>query len=46
MTAPEPARDHAGVVETLAQLIRFDTTNWGRGRSSGEREAAEWVELL
>jgi acetylornithine deacetylase/succinyl-diaminopimelate desuccinylase-like protein len=25
-------------------LIRFDTTNWGEGRSNGETEAAQYVE--
>ncbi len=25
-------------------LIRFDTTNWGEGRSNGEAEAAQYVE--
>jgi acetylornithine deacetylase/succinyl-diaminopimelate desuccinylase-like protein len=39
----DPARDEPEVVDALAHLIRFDTTNWGRGRSAGEREAAEWV---
>jgi acetylornithine deacetylase/succinyl-diaminopimelate desuccinylase-like protein len=24
-------------------LIRFDTTNWGEGRSNGESDAAEYV---
>ncbi|HEU4332067.1 MAG TPA: M20/M25/M40 family metallo-hydrolase [Lapillicoccus sp.] len=43
MTHTEPARDRPPVVEALTQLIRFDTTNWGRGRSTGERAAAEWV---
>jgi acetylornithine deacetylase/succinyl-diaminopimelate desuccinylase-like protein len=31
------------VEELCAQLIRFDTTNRGRGDSAGEREAAEFV---
>ncbi len=31
------------VVDLLSTLIRFDTTNWGHGRSSGERAAATWV---
>ncbi len=34
---------NADVVALLGELIRFDTTNWGDGRSNGEREAAEWV---
>ncbi|WP_022872438.1 M20/M25/M40 family metallo-hydrolase [Nesterenkonia alba] len=31
------------VVDFCCDLIRFDTTNWGEGRSKGEREAAEYV---
>ena len=31
-------------VRTTQDLIRFDTTNWGLGRSKGEREAAEYLE--
>jgi acetylornithine deacetylase/succinyl-diaminopimelate desuccinylase-like protein len=31
------------VVRIARDLIRFDTTNWGGGRSAGEREAAEYV---
>jgi len=31
------------VVEVARDLIRFDTTNYGGGRSKGEREAAEYV---
>ena len=31
------------VVRIARDLIRFDTTNWGEGRSKGEREAAEYV---
>lgn len=31
------------VVELLRALIRFDTTNWGDGRSAGERDAAKWI---
>jgi acetylornithine deacetylase/succinyl-diaminopimelate desuccinylase-like protein len=31
------------VVDLCAQLIRFDTTNSGRGEAKGEREAAEFV---
>ncbi|MDL9979848.1 M20/M25/M40 family metallo-hydrolase [Microbacterium candidum] len=31
------------VVRIARDLIRFDTTNWGGGRSRGEREAAEYV---
>src|SRR6478736_5072071 len=34
---------YAEVVDLLSTLIRFDTTNWGRGTSAGEREAAVWV---
>src|SRR4051794_22044939 len=44
----EPGADagsgtYAEVVDLLSTLIRFDTTNWGRGTSAGEREAAAWV---
>ncbi|GAA3660626.1 M20/M25/M40 family metallo-hydrolase [Microbacterium marinilacus] len=31
------------VVRMARELIRIDTTNWGGGRSRGEREAAEYV---
>lgn len=31
------------VVAVARDLIRFDTSNWGGGRSHGEREAAEYV---
>lgn len=31
------------VVDVAADLIRFDTSNFGGGRSNGEREAAEYV---
>ncbi|MEV8442628.1 M20/M25/M40 family metallo-hydrolase [Actinosynnema sp. NPDC051121] len=31
------------VVDLCAALLRFDTTNHGRGESAGEREAAEFV---
>lgn len=30
------------VVEFCRDLIRIDTSNWGEGRSNGEREAAEY----
>ena len=47
-TTEEPVR--AGDPERMRRsstccrrLIRFDTTNWGRGTSAGEREAAAWV---
>ncbi|QEO10034.1 M20/M25/M40 family metallo-hydrolase [Protaetiibacter larvae] len=37
-----------GALEDTARiardLIRFDTTNWGAGRATGETEAAEYVE--
>jgi acetylornithine deacetylase/succinyl-diaminopimelate desuccinylase-like protein len=45
MTSAEPG-DRQGLDETarIAQeLIRFDTTNFGGGRSNGETEAAEYV---
>ena len=31
------------VARVAADLIRFDTTNYGEGRANGEREAAEYV---
>jgi acetylornithine deacetylase/succinyl-diaminopimelate desuccinylase-like protein len=33
----------ADAVDLCARLIRFDTSNYGGGRSNGERDAAEWV---
>jgi acetylornithine deacetylase/succinyl-diaminopimelate desuccinylase-like protein len=39
--SPEEPREE--VVRVARDLIRFDTTNWGGGRSRGEREAAEYV---
>jgi acetylornithine deacetylase/succinyl-diaminopimelate desuccinylase-like protein len=42
--ASEPAPSELTEVARVARdLIRFDTTNWGEGRSRGEREAAEYV---
>src|SRR5436190_3720375 len=43
MIERERDRDQPKVVDLLVQLIRFDTTSWGPGRSAGERPAAEWV---
>jgi acetylornithine deacetylase/succinyl-diaminopimelate desuccinylase-like protein len=44
MTKTEPALDQrTEVVDLLTELIRFDTTNWGHGRSVGERSAATWI---
>ncbi|MGA4669450.1 M20/M25/M40 family metallo-hydrolase [Propionibacteriaceae bacterium Y1923] len=31
------------VTELLSALIRFDTSNYGGGRSAGERDCAEWI---
>jgi len=39
---PEPV-ELPEVVRVARDLIRIDTTNWGEGRSLGEREAAEYV---
>ncbi|WEK14263.1 MAG: M20/M25/M40 family metallo-hydrolase [Candidatus Microbacterium phytovorans] len=39
---PEPVQ-LPEVVRIARDLIRIDTTNWGEGRSAGEREAAEYV---
>ncbi len=40
---PANEADLPEVVRIARDLIRFDTTNWGGGRSEGEREAAEYV---
>ncbi|NUU05446.1 M20/M25/M40 family metallo-hydrolase [Leifsonia sp. C5G2] len=40
--ATEPALDETAVI--ARDLIRFDTTNYGEGRSNGEAEAAAYVE--
>lgn len=40
---PTPENDLPEVVRIARDLIRFDTTNHGGGRSAGEREAAEYV---
>jgi acetylornithine deacetylase/succinyl-diaminopimelate desuccinylase-like protein len=38
---PERALDETAVI--ARDLIRFDTTNWGEGKSEGETEAAHYV---
>ncbi|MEX0151721.1 M20/M25/M40 family metallo-hydrolase [Microbacterium sp. LMI1-1-1.1] len=38
-----PGTDIPEVARVAADLIRFDTSNYGGGRSEGEREAAEYV---
>jgi acetylornithine deacetylase/succinyl-diaminopimelate desuccinylase-like protein len=43
LTAAERAALAADTVELCARLIRFDTSNYGGGRSNGELDAAEWV---
>lgn len=43
MTSPEQLEHTAGIAQTL---IRFDTTNYGEGRSNGETEAAEYLGSL
>lgn len=40
---PHPLANDRTVV-TTQDLIRFDTTNYGGGRSKGEREAAEYLQ--
>ncbi|MEU1970289.1 M20/M25/M40 family metallo-hydrolase [Microbacterium sp. NPDC019599] len=40
---PTPGNDLPEVVRIARDLIRFDTTNHGGGRATGEREAAEYV---
>ncbi len=45
-TAPQAAEAVVPLVdaaELCAQLIRFDTTNHGEGKSAGERECAEFI---
>jgi len=40
----QPAQEHLPeVARVAADLIRFDTTNYGEGKANGEREAAEYV---
>ncbi|MCU1439477.1 MAG: family metallo-hydrolase [Rhodoglobus sp.] len=44
MTPPEELEETARIAQ---ELIRFDTTNYGEGRSNGETDAAEYLgELL
>jgi acetylornithine deacetylase/succinyl-diaminopimelate desuccinylase-like protein len=43
MTQPEQLESTAGIAQ---DLIRFDTTNFGEGRSHGETEAAEYLGSL
>ena len=43
MTSPEQLEHTAGIAQTL---IRFDTTNYGEGRSNGETEAAQYLGSL
>jgi acetylornithine deacetylase/succinyl-diaminopimelate desuccinylase-like protein len=40
---PTPDSELPEVVRVARDLIRFDTTNWGGGRSAGEQEAAQYV---
>lgn len=45
LTPAEQAQ--AEVIDFCRDLIRFDTQNWGNGRSNGERDAAEYcAEIL
>ncbi|QAY74031.1 M20/M25/M40 family metallo-hydrolase [Agromyces protaetiae] len=41
---PEPPLDLDESAQIARDLIRMDTSNFGEGRSNGEREAAEYVE--
>ncbi len=43
MTQPEPLEETARIAQ---ELIRFDTTNFGEGRSNGETDAAEYLGAL
>jgi len=40
---PEAETDVPEVARLAADLIRFDTSNYGGGRANGERDAAEYV---
>lgn len=40
------ATDPVGVVKLCAELIAFDTTNFGEGQSNGEREITEYIAQL
>jgi acetylornithine deacetylase/succinyl-diaminopimelate desuccinylase-like protein len=42
-TGTEGSGTYAEVIDLLSTLVRFDTTNWGHGRSRGELGAATWV---
>ena len=42
LRTPEPGLDETAII--ARDLIRFDTTNYGEGRSNGEADAAEYVE--
>ncbi|MFW6599481.1 M20/M25/M40 family metallo-hydrolase [Propionibacteriaceae bacterium Y2011] len=45
VTPPEAVTEGADreVVDLCSKLIRFDTSNYGNGKSNGEREATEYV---
>lgn len=43
VSPPRDPVDTSGVVELLSAMIRFDTTNWGRGRSHPEAGLAAWI---
>ncbi|MDQ2846634.1 MAG: M20/M25/M40 family metallo-hydrolase [Actinomycetota bacterium] len=43
MTHSPPTVTSTDVVELLTELIKFDSTNWGDGRSNGELAVASWV---
>ncbi|HQJ34932.1 MAG TPA: M20/M25/M40 family metallo-hydrolase [Rhodoglobus sp.] len=43
MTVTEPLEETARIAQ---ELIRFDTTNFGEGRSNGETDAAEYLGAL
>ena len=43
VTVTEPLEDTARIAQ---ELIRFDTTNFGEGRSNGETDAAEYLGAL
>jgi len=43
-TTTEPEGELEATAAIARDLIRFDTTNWGDGKSRGEAEAAQYVE--
>jgi acetylornithine deacetylase/succinyl-diaminopimelate desuccinylase-like protein len=44
MPQPDDAPDLEATARIARELIRFETVNWGGGKSEGETEAAQYVE--